>query len=65
MEGKNYTIFCFIYPQRFDNTFISRIDMNDIFLHFKQNHKDLAQWTETDLENLRNSIINLVIKSQI
>lgn len=65
MEGKNYTIFCFVYPQRFDNTFISRIDMNDIFLHFKQNHKDLALWTEEDLENLRTSIIDLVVKSQI
>ena len=65
MQGKNYTIFCFVYPQRFDNTFISRIDMNDVFVHFKRNHKDLAQWTDSDLEDLRNSIINLVVKSQI
>ena len=65
MEGLNYVIFCFVYPQRFDNTFISRIDMNDIFLHFKKSHKDLALWTEPDLEGLRNSIIDLVKKSQI
>lgn len=65
MEGLNYVIFCFVYPQRFDNTFISRIDINDIFLHFKQRHKDLAFWTEKDLEDLRNLIIDLVIKSQI
>ena len=65
MEGYNYVIFCFVYPQKFDNTFISRIDMNDIFLHFKNNHKDLATWTDEDLENLRNLIIDLVIKSQL
>ena len=65
MEGKNYTIFCFVYPQKYDNTFISRIDMNDIFTHFKNNHKDLALWTDDDLEDLRNTIINLVVKSQL
>jgi tetratricopeptide (TPR) repeat protein len=65
MEGHNYTIFCFVYPQAFDNTFISRIDMHDIFLHFKKNHKDLALWTDDDLQDLRTAIIDLVVKSHI
>ena len=65
MEGFNYVIFCFVYPQRYDNVFISRIDMNDVFLHFKNNHKDLATWTDDDLEGLRQAIISLITKSQI
>lgn len=61
----NYVIFCIIYPQKLDSTFIGRAELKEQFKAFLNSYPDLAMWTKENLDRLSDRIIYLILKSNI
>ena len=63
MEGRNFVIFCFIYPQKFEQD-IAQIKIKDKFQKFITHHKDVTLWKKKDLESLKLKIIDDMLKEK-
>ncbi|MHA2362491.1 MAG: tetratricopeptide repeat protein [Candidatus Hodarchaeales archaeon] len=63
-EG-NYVIFCTLYPMTLDHTFIGRGELKQLFSNFCLTNPDLTKWTEADLDNLREKVVFLILKSNV
>lgn len=62
LKGENFVIFCFIYPEKFEQETISRSDIKELFVNYININKNLATWQREDLQNLRVSIIEYMIR---
>ncbi|MFW9994901.1 MAG: tetratricopeptide repeat protein, partial [Candidatus Odinarchaeota archaeon] len=56
LSGKNYSLFCIIYPQQFSMLFFDRKAITEIFNNRLEEIDDLANITGDFLENLREDI---------